>query len=99
MKVLADQYRWAPPVIGPGVNLDKSMGMVTLQVKAGVYQSKSIEMAELQFKTAVYLPGSVLMGMVQEIKAGVNWFVAQALVNTVKLRLLGWKSSGCTQKS
>lgn len=42
-------------------------------------------MAELQFKAAVYLPGSLLMGMVQEIKAGVNWFVAQVLVNTVKL--------------
>lgn len=42
-------------------------------------------MAELQFKTAVYLPGLVLMGMVQEIKAGVNWFLAQVLVNIVKL--------------
>lgn len=42
-------------------------------------------MAELQFKTAVYLPGSVLMCMVQEIKAGVNWFVARVLVNIVTL--------------
>lgn len=40
-------------------------------------------MAEVQFKTAVYLPGSVLMGMVEEIKAGVNWFVARALVKIV----------------
>lgn len=40
-------------------------------------------MAEVPFKAAVYLPGSVLMGIVQELKAGVNWFVAQTLVNIV----------------
>ena len=42
-------------------------------------------MAELQLKMAVYLSSSVLMGMLQQLKAGVNWYVAKASVNIVNL--------------